>query len=320
MVPSLVLECLEGLRSVAAAEIGPGGELLLANEGFLRLLADRALGTDMRRCFHSPTLPALFEATPSSDGCTYDGMITLGEPTGRTRTLKGKVFSTPRGLFLLAEHDIEELERTSEATLVLNGELVQMSRELQRLNRRLRESEAKVRELAFHDPLTGLANRRQMEEVSAREFAIVQRTGTPVSIYMADIDHFKRVNDTHGHEAGDLVLKAFARVVLAETRKSDIAARFGGEEFVVMLHGAGLSGAVVVAERVRSALRGTPMAPLSQPVTASFGAAQRAAGETWDALLRRADRALYRAKRSGRDRVCTDPAADSPVSDGPGGG
>lgn len=123
---------------------------------------------------------------------------------------------------------------------------------------------------------------------------------------IADIDHFKRINDTWGHEAGDAVLKGFAQRIIDGLRALDLAARYGGEEFVIMMPGAGLAEAAIAADRLRSRVESAAFEiPGADPVnvTVSIGLAQLTAGEDMDSLLRRADTALYEAKTDGRNRI-----------------
>jgi diguanylate cyclase (GGDEF)-like protein len=153
------------------------------------------------------------------------------------------------------------------------------------------------------DPLSGLANRRGFERAAEAAIARAVRQGLPVSAAVFDLDHFKRVNDTLGHAAGDEVICAFARVLRQACPANGVAARTGGEEFVLLLEGGDLQGAVLVAEAVRTATaaglgRGLP------PMTTSGGVAQLSRGEGVTGLLRRADAAAYEAKASGRDRIC----------------
>ena len=120
---------------------------------------------------------------------------------------------------------------------------------------------------------------------------------------MTDLDHFKRVNDTYGHDAGDKVLAAFADLLRKQTRATEILARFGGEEFIALMPHTGLKHALSTAERIRETLASTRIEPLSERVTASFGVAELTTGEEGDSLLRRVDKALYAAKNSGRNCV-----------------
>jgi two-component system cell cycle response regulator len=160
---------------------------------------------------------------------------------------------------------------------------------------------AEVERLASEDGLTGLANRRVFEDVLAREVTRSRRTYEPVSLVVFDVDHFKRVNDTFGHQAGDDVLRQVAQVLAAAARDVDLVARYGGEEFTVILPNCNLDDAVRVAERMRSSLSGHPRL---EGVTLSAGVAAiptNAVDE--ESLIAAADEAMYTSKRAGRDRT-----------------
>ncbi|TMH67362.1 MAG: GGDEF domain-containing protein [Betaproteobacteria bacterium] len=172
-------------------------------------------------------------------------------------------------------------------------------------NLKLRDA---LRQLALRDGLTGLYNRRYMEDALQRELHRAERSGKPLSLIMIDIDHFKRFNDTFGHDAGDFVLSSIARTIGAAIRQSDIACRYGGEELTVVLAESDLEHALQRAEKLRLAIRETHLTHRGQSLpgpTASFGVAAYPAhaGNVAD-LLKAADQALYRAKQAGRDRVC----------------
>ena len=174
-------------------------------------------------------------------------------------------------------------------------------------------------ELSSRDALTGLANRRQFELALTSEIDRVARTGEPALVLMTDIDHFKRINDAHGHSAGDLVLRAVAYVLRECVRPMDTVARFGGEEFAMILANCSPSFGHAVAERVRlkvQARRVAIGAGQEVSVTVSIGGAYapqwvRSSPTLW---VDRADRQLYRAKDCGRNRVCLEQPASSMVS------
>lgn len=165
-----------------------------------------------------------------------------------------------------------------------------------------------LRELAVTDPLTGAANRRHFLQSLDRELERAQRFGFPVSVVLLDIDHFKRVNDSLGHQAGDEVLKELVRRLTEALRESDLLARHGGEEFVLLLSHMDADGALRAAERFRKLLAEQPLQVEGKQltITASFGVACREPGETLTGhrLVRRADRAMYQAKHGGRNRAC----------------
>jgi diguanylate cyclase (GGDEF)-like protein len=170
------------------------------------------------------------------------------------------------------------------------------------LTAQLSEALAAASQQAATDGLTGLPNRRSLDQLLNAQLAMAQREGRPFSVLMLDLDHFKAVNDTHGHAVGDAVLRGFAQRIQAQLRRSDVCARYGGEEFCVVLPGTADALALDAGERLRRAVAGAPLAP-KVPVTVSVGVATWRAGDDAAALLARADEALYTAKRTGRDRV-----------------
>ena len=172
----------------------------------------------------------------------------------------------------------------------------------------LRENVQAAIELAVVDPLTGLNNRRFLESHLANALDQAAHKGRPLSLMILDIDHFKSVNDTYGHDGGDEVLKVFAQRIKRVLRTADLVCRLGGEEFVVVMPDTPLAVAERVAERVRAAVEGDKFpvdgnASRVIPVTTSIGIAERGLDANADALLRRADKALYASKTAGRNRV-----------------
>jgi len=158
-----------------------------------------------------------------------------------------------------------------------------------------------VQRLAETDPLTGIANRRTFHGVLGKELARAARSGEQVTLAMIDIDHFKRLNDEHGHQIGDDVLKGVANALASACRSFDTPTRYGGEEFAVILPSCTSKESLIAAERLRSAIAG---AGLEVPVTVSAGVATfptHAADP--NALIKAADEALYESKHAGRDRV-----------------
>lgn len=165
----------------------------------------------------------------------------------------------------------------------------------------------KLRHQATRDPLTNLLNRRALEQGALPLLAAVQRGSPPLSLLLFDLDHFKSVNDNHGHKVGDQVLQAFARQLQASARPGDLVCRLGGEEFVLLLADADLAQATRVAERIRQSWQQKPvqLAGLQLWSSVSTGVIQASgdAGESLFSLLDKADRALYQAKQAGRDQV-----------------
>jgi diguanylate cyclase (GGDEF)-like protein/PAS domain S-box-containing protein len=166
--------------------------------------------------------------------------------------------------------------------------------------------QSKLREQAIRDSLTNLFNRRYLEETLDRELSRAARENYPVCVIMIDLDHFKRINDTYGHEAGDLVLKAIADVLAEQSRRGDFACRYGGEEFVIAMPNITMDIAYERAETLRQSLNllSVPYEYYSLSVTISIGiACYPENGQTRETILRAADRALYGAKEAGRDHI-----------------
>ncbi len=175
-----------------------------------------------------------------------------------------------------------------------------------------RQREDLVRQLSLTDPLTGIANRRHILDLLEREVSRTLRHGPPLAVIVLDLDHFKRINDTWGHPAGDRVLQEAAAALSACVRRSDGVGRFGGEEFMLLLPDTPLEGALTMAERCRARLEAMEIRADNGeriPVTGSFGVAcnEQALGVDTEALVKAADAALYRAKAAGRNRVEVEP-------------
>ena len=163
---------------------------------------------------------------------------------------------------------------------------------------------SRLQHLSERDALTGLLNRRALAPLTHREAGRLRRYGETYALLMIDVDHFKAINDAHGHAAGDAVLVQLARVLREASREVDSIARIGGEEFCILLPHCELEGATRLAQRVHAAVRAAAWDSLARPITVSVGlAVAQSPDETPQAVLARADRALYRAKNDGRDRV-----------------
>jgi diguanylate cyclase (GGDEF)-like protein len=176
------------------------------------------------------------------------------------------------------------------------------------LHRQIRTKNMLLEKLALTDALTGLPNRRAIENWAAGQQSGAARYGFSFWVVLADLDHFKQVNDTFGHDAGDAVLQEFSKILKANTRRSDLCGRFGGEEFLMVLTHAAKQDALAVIERIRSRLESTPFTfgGCTVRVTASFGLAGFEGHQTpsiFSKLQTLADEALYAAKRAGRNRV-----------------
>lgn len=207
----------------------------------------------------------------------------------------------------LRVHDDAEVGRLTRAFNAMVERLRRSRVVTQRARKALQRQNRLLEGLSITDALTGLANRKRLDAVLAEQMALSRRSRRPFAVVMLDLDHFKALNDTHGHLAGDRVLASVGATLKRCIRAVDHAARYGGEEFVVVLFEPTLQGALDTAERIRAAIEASRISvgDRSLSVTASLGVAQSRDDEARPAdLLARADRALYEAKHGGRNRVC----------------
>lgn len=184
--------------------------------------------------------------------------------------------------------DIAEIKEMQNTLAAAHAELALKNQQLERLS--------------VTDRLTGLYNRRKLDDILLVELERAQRTKLPLSVFIADVDKFKSVNDNYGHQIGDKVLVGVAEIMQKEVRKLDSVGRWGGEEFMGICSNTNLAGASLVAEKLRAAIEAHEF-PVVGHKTCSFGVAECQPGETPEAMIKRADDALYRAKNTGRNQV-----------------
>ena len=228
---------------------------------------------------------------------TTGSVVQVGDLGGRERLqLPLTAGRQSFGILILTGDEFPPEERMTAASFAAHAVVALENARLHRV----------VERQALVDGLTGLANRRQAEDALASEVARAVRFDSPLAVVLADLDDFKALNDRYGHPAGDAVLRAFAGILEETLRESDLAGRWGGEEFLLLLPGTDAAGAALLAERVRETLAGRAiLSPdgSAMRVTSSFGVAAHAAGLTEIELVAAADVALYGAKRLGKDRV-----------------
>lgn len=195
--------------------------------------------------------------------------------------------------------------KTEDALKLAEQELKERAKELETRNRELTACAEGLQMQSISDPLTGLFNRRHLETILANEVRRAARRGSPLTFVMLDFDHFKRVNDTFGHKAGDFVLQEFGKHLRGSIRAEDFACRYGGEEFCLILPDCPPVKAQLRIETILGAFKGQPLGIMG-PITISAGVASLPQhGSSPDDLIKAADSALYRAKAGGRDRVIT---------------
>jgi diguanylate cyclase len=200
----------------------------------------------------------------------------------------------------LCEHALS-LDQRFERQLQQFRKIIRISDHYQKM---MRDLTVRLKIMASRDPLTGLHNRGEAEQVLEREWRRSKRYGIPLTILMFDVDSFKQINDRFGHAYGDTVLKMIAKAVQVNLRTADTLARWGGEEFLIVAQHTDMAGGAILAEKIRHYVALQPMANLGH-VTISLGVAQFSGDESLDQLLRRGDQAMYRAKNSGRNCVVT---------------
>lgn len=229
-------------------------------------------------------------------------LASLGQAQGKINSAS-RNHDAKRILMNLLELGREHAAQTE----AVSGELTKARAQVLELQRELH----RLRNTAYLDHLTQISNRRHLDEMLDREITIAESTGQPLSFALADLDHFKGLNDTHGHAIGDAVLKHFAGLLKKSIKGQDIPARYGGEEFAIVFPKTTLFGAARVSDSIRTAFHDTEFvlshdkSPIGR-LSVSFGVTQFLPGETKASLLRRADDLLYQAKRRGRNRVETD--------------
>ncbi len=286
---TLVLRCSQ---SGAVQEANPFAQRLLGRHD---PLAGKALPTLLRRADQAPlhlgTLLADEDATP---------LVLVAESTGKI--LQGFFFLEGDSFLLIADV-IGDGNEAAEQLGTMANEISDITRSLRQRNQELEEANRRITELCRTDALTGLANRRYLLERLDPLISLTQRHHLPLALVMADLDHFKHINDSLGHEAGDRVLQAFANLLRTQCRREDLPCRFGGEEFMVLLPQTSATDGVVLAERVRKQFAEQSPMGGGTACTASFGVAPIHEHDTALSFIARVDSALYAAKAQGRN--CT---------------
>lgn len=323
---------LTPIRTLRAIHVGGGGSVISTQYNPLGILGISVLGVVVVAAFALfvawliPRLTGLSAAI--SGGMTSDKVAKTGQRLDRELS---KVLELIRGHITTNDSYARSLANAqSRLTALSEGEQVRvivsllvaenerMRRDSSNLKVKLEESKRQIdtlrsnlieaEEVVLRDPLTGVGNRRCFDITMEKAIADAQEAGTPLSLVMCDIDHFKRVNDAFGHQVGDEIIKMFSRVIETSVREGDTVIRYGGEEFAIILPKAGQAAAKAIAEWIRHQFESKKLTirETNQRIgqmTASFGVAEYRPGDDTENLVQRADAKLYDAKSAGRNRV-----------------
>lgn len=244
-----------------------------------------------------------------SDPATRDKhpfRLNLSDGQSNPISVEVNLLDCPGGFLLLGAIEERHALRLQAERQMLTNQLATMARELSRKNKELEAANHAIETIARTDALTGLSNRRTFDELILQEIARANRQHQPLTLILADIDYFKRINDVYGHMVGDKVLSALGRIFGSQVRPYDVAARYGGEEFVLLFPGTMCLDGMAIAERLRKQVGLVEIPGCPERVTISVGVAAWMANESAEAFLLRTDAALYRAKDGGRNRVEAD--------------
>ncbi|MEW5942362.1 MAG: diguanylate cyclase [Pseudomonadota bacterium] len=300
---SLIPPWLHELRSVAVALLDGEGRVLEANAGFSFTLTEAADGNHAAARFVEPSFARLLEMPTDQNQVVYDGVITLSIGEGISRALSGKIYRFNQLLLLAAELDITAFEQLSRDNEQVRRELEETKRQLARRNEALQKAEQEAEELKHRDSLTRLANLKQLDIRLAEEIQRWERYRRPLALVLLDIDDFASINEQYGRRVGDEMLQHVATILKNSLRSIDLVARYGGQEFAMLLPETNEMGAMIVAERMRMDLESMLILPLLRPITASFGVAMLLPEEKHENFYARVERALRHSKENGKNCV-----------------
>lgn len=293
------------LHAIAIAVLDEEGRVVESNQGFLSVMAEaKAEGAGVR--LTQPDRAVLGQAEGGLDGKVYTGALVLAALTGSSDgwgALSGSIYRTGSGWLLAAEVGVSAYQQMNGVIERLARELEDTERTLTRRNQALQKALEEVEALKRQDTLTGLANRRSLDDRTTEEIGRWERYRRPLGLILMEMDDFGGVNENYGREVGDELLHHVARVITHSVRTTDLAARYGGLEFAILLPETNEMGALIVAERLRMELEGQIILPMTRPLTASFSVAMLLPGESRQELYARAGRAVGHSRKNGRNCV-----------------
>jgi diguanylate cyclase (GGDEF)-like protein len=290
------------LHTLAIAVLDEEGRVVESNQGFLSALSEaKAKGAGVR--LTKPDRAELSRAEVGPDGKAYTGAIVLAGSSEGWGALSGSIYRAGSGWLLAAEVGVSAYQQLNGVIERLGRELEDTERTLARRNQALQKAMDEVEALKRQDTLTGLANRRSLDDRIAEEIGRWERYRRPLGLILMEMDDFGGVNESYGREVGDELLHHVATVITHSVRTTDLAARYGGLEFAMLLPETNEMGALIVAERLRMELEGQFILPMTRPLTASFGVAMLLPGESRQELYARAGRAVGNSKKNGRNCV-----------------
>ncbi|MEF8788407.1 MAG: GGDEF domain-containing protein [Planctomycetota bacterium] len=297
--PETLAHYLDEMAGIGAAVLDESGRVVCCNRQFGRLT-----GLEEPIDAHLADFTDLDPATIlPPEGQSWSTTLSLASADGDSKDHPTYVVEDG-GEYILFCEAVRSDERPILRLSRLNQELGDVNRKLEKKNQALQEAKKTIERMARTDTLTQLANRRYFQERAESVLSASDRHRFPVSVALADLDHFKQINDTYGHDSGDEVLKLFSGILKSSSRTEDLPARWGGEEFVVLMPYTAAEEGCRLTDRVRRRLEEKSSSDMDFTVTASFGVAEYERGMAGPGeLVSRADDALYRAKEQGRNRV-----------------
>ncbi|MDW8136585.1 MAG: GGDEF domain-containing protein [Thermodesulfobacterium sp.] len=295
--PELIFNSLSVLKNLIIVLVDENYKIIDSNEGLKEILGleEKPLNSDLRNL--------LIGVSKENLGQTSLDLIEL-ILKGKDKmeiVLKGvRVKLEDKYLLILEPYRLTYSELILKLSK-LNEQLVNITRELAKKNVQLSEALKTIKKINNTDPLTGILNRRAFLKILKREISLAKRHNLPLSLVMIDIDYFKKINDTYGHETGDYVLKSITKVIKKSIRQEDLFARLGGEEFVLLLPHTNMEAAYKMSERLRQTIEKRQFKRIREKITASFGITEFSPLDNFRLFLKRADEALYEAKKRGRN-------------------